>query len=458
LQNQNKNQKKVMYKFSSVIFVSTISAFLFVPPTLAQFSNFGDVRGYWGEEYVTTLANLNVIGGFPDGSFKPNADITRAQFAAIAVKAFNLPSSNNTRSFVDVRSNYWAASAISAVSNSGLVTGFPDGTFRPEDRITRAQALVILAKALGNRATPNANQLDRYTDRQAVPEWATESVSKAANARIIVNFPENNRIAPNNLATRGEVAALMYQTLFRIGDRNLNPLTIGTLDNSSAPNNPNNNPPTTSALTIERIEINPNNQTLKAGDELLVTVSGTPRARGSFRLDGINDSNTLEMSEVESGLYEGRYTIRRSDRQVNSRLSVTLSRQGSQPITRQFSRRIAINLDGSNNPNNPSNQQSLRPTLINVNNDDPISLPMDLVGQTAPDANVRVTIQSVRTVIGIIEIPATLVNTSVRANRVGRFRVNFPDNNSPSGTRYRLRLQATQNNQTETSEFFLRQR
>lgn len=449
-----------MYKISSVILASTIYTFLFVPSTLAQSSNFVDIRGYWGEEYVTTLANLNVIGGFPDGSFKPNAEITRAQFAAIAVKAFNIPLSNDTRNFVDVRSNYWAAPAISAVSNSGLVTGFPDGTFRPEDRITRAQALVVLAKALGNRATPNSSQLDRYTDRQAVPDWANESVSKAANARIIVNFPDSSRIAPNNLATRGEVAGLMYQTLFRIGDRNLNPLTIGTLDNSSSPNNPNNNPPVASALTIERIEINPNNQTLMAGDELLVTVSATPRARGSFRLEGINDNNPLEMSEVESGLYEGRYTIRRSDRQVNTRLSITLSRQGSQSVTRQLNRRIAINLDpnNDNNPNNPNNQQSLKPTLISFNNNDVISLPTDLVGQTAPNADVRVTIQSVRTIIGIIEVPETLVNTSVRANRVGRFRVNIPANDSPTGTRYRLRLQATQNNQTETSEFFLRQR
>jgi len=451
-----------MNKLSSTILISGLTSFLgstiLVPQILAQNSNFGDVRGYWAEEYVTTLADRNIIGGFPDGSFRPNADITRAQFAAIAVKAFNLSPSNNTRNFTDVRSNYWAAPAISAVSNSGLVTGFPDGTFRPEDRITRAQALVILAKALGNRATPNSNQLDRYSDRQAIPDWATESVSRAANARIIVNFPDSTRISPNNLATRGEVAALMYQTLFRLGNSNLTSLAIGTLDSSTNPNTPRVSP-IASDLVIDRIETNANQrQTLNQGDELLVTAYGTPRSRANFRLEGLNQNRAVNMTEVESGVYEGRYTIRRNDEQINSRLVVRLAKQGANPVTRELNRAIAI--DSSNNSINDdnNNSQSLRPEITNFNNNDAINLPVNLMGQTLPNADVRITVEALRSVIGIVDVSQTISNTTVRANGQGRFRVQLPSsNNLISGTRYRIRLIATQNNQSESNELLLRQ-
>jgi hypothetical protein len=409
-----------------------------------------DIRGYWAEQYVTALAERGIIGGFPDGTFKPNADITRAQFAAIAAKAFDLSPSNNTRNFTDVPPNYWASPAIGAVSNSGLVTGFPDGTFRPEDSITRAQALVILAKALGNKATANPTQLGRYSDRQAVPDWARESVSKAANAGIIVNFPDPSRIDPNNLATRGEVAALMYQTLVKLGERNLTPLAIGTLDSASSPT-----PPVASDLVIERIETNTTSrQTLTEGDELLVTAYGTPGASASFRLEGLNRNRAVTMTEVERGIYEGRYTIRRNDRQINSKLTVTLTKQGVSPVTREFNQAIAINSSTNGNTNN---SQTLKPEITNFKNNDVIRLPVDLVGQTLPNANVQVTIEALMSVAGIIDISQTLFQTTVRADGQGKFTVHLPSGNLVSGTRYRVRLTATKNNQSQSNELFLRQ-
>ncbi|AFY73060.1 putative S-layer protein [Synechococcus sp. PCC 7502] len=447
-----------MSKFSnSILAASTLGALMYVPQVLAQSSNFNDIRGYWAEQYVTSLADRSIIGGFPDGTFKPSADITRAQFAAIAVKAFNLSSSSNNSNFNDVSPNYWASSAISAVSNSGLVTGFPDGTFRPEDRITRAQALVILAKALGNRFSPNPNELNRYSDRDAVPDWAADSVSKAASARIIANFPDSSRIAPNNLATRGEVAALIYQTIFRLGDRNLPAITIGTLDSSSVP--------VTSNLNINRIETNINSrQVLSAGDELVVTIYATPRATASFTLVGLNQNNPISTNEIDSGVYEGRYTIRRNDGQngqTRAKLVATISRQGIRPITQELNQVIAINTNNypDNNPGN-NNYGTLQPQITNVNNNDFINLPVNLVGQTLPNANVRVIVEALRSVGGIIDISQPIFNNTVRANQRGRFNVNIPgSSNLTSGTRYRVRMTATnrENNQSQSSELLLRQ-
>ncbi len=184
-----------------------------------------DTRGHWAEPYIAVLSERGTIGGFPDGSFKPDDGITRAQFAAIAVKALGLPDAGRPANFKDVSAKYWANKAIANVSDAGLVTGFPDGTFRPEDKITRAQALVILAKALPG-AQGTASELSRYGDGNEVPLWALPSVAKAAQAGILVNYPDPQKIRPTSFATRAEVAALTYQSMANLGQK-LPPLKVG---------------------------------------------------------------------------------------------------------------------------------------------------------------------------------------------------------------------------------------
>ncbi|QHV00924.1 S-layer homology domain-containing protein [Synechocystis sp. CACIAM 05] len=429
-----------------------------VPMTLAQSSSFGDLQGYWGSSYVTTLAERGIIGGFPDGTFQPNAQITRAQFAAIAVKAFDLSPGNGSRSFRDVPANYWAAPAISAVNNSGLVTGFPDGSFRPEENITRAQALVILAKALGNKTNADPNGLNPYSDRQAVPQWAMDSVARAANGGIIVNFPDANQINPNSLATRGEVAALVYQTLVKLGNGNFAPINIGT-NTPSAPITP-----VVTNLAIERIETNTNpRRPLQEGDELLIRAYGTPGASAIFELDGLNRDRPVAMQEVQSGIYETSYRIRRGDRQINARPVVILSRAGQNSISLQFDQAIAININNQNNPDfpndpgNPGIGYILRPEITNFRDNEVIRLPDNLIGQTLPDASVEVRIEALRTVMGVLNLSQNVFQANVRADQNGQFIVYIPQANVESGTIYRVRMTATQNNQSQSSELLLQQ-
>ena len=184
-----------------------------------------DTRGHWAEKYIAILQQRGTIGGFPDGSFKPNNGITRAQFAAIAMKALGLPEAGRPAKFGDLSSKHWAYKAVSAVSEAGLVGGYPDGSFRPEDKITRAQAFVILSKAL-NKTNDDVKVLDRYKDGNKVAAWAIPSVAKAANAGILVNYPDAYQIRPGDEATRAEVAALTYQTMSNLG-KDLPRLTIG---------------------------------------------------------------------------------------------------------------------------------------------------------------------------------------------------------------------------------------
>lgn len=448
-----------MNSLNRTLVASSVVTLIFVPGAWAQSSSFGDLQGYWGGQYVTTLAERGIIGGFPDGTFKPNAEITRAQFAAIAVKAFDLPTSNSARNFRDVPANYWGAPAISAVSNSGLVTGFPDGSFRPEEKITRAQALVILSKALGNNTNANPDGLNAYGDRQAVPEWAMDSVARAANAGIIVNFPDASRIDPNSLATRGEVAGLVYQTLVKQGNGNFAPINIG-LNNPGTPNSP--TPPPLSSLLIDRIETNSNpRQPLREGDDLMIRVYGTPGATASFELSGLNQGRPVAMEEIQTGIYETTYRIGRGDRRINARPVITFSRSGQNSVSRQFNQAIAINIDDSGYPNNPGNPGNigyiLRPEIINFNNNDVIRLPDNLTGQTLPGANVEVTMEALRNVMGMVNISQTVFQSTVRADQNGQFIVYVPRVNANSGTIYRVKMTATQDNQSQSSELLLQQ-
>lgn len=187
------------------------------PTVTVNISNLpSDSRNHWAQQYIGLLLEKGTIGGFPDGTFKPDDGITRAQFAAIVVKALGLPPAGRNAEFKDLSDKHWAYKAISSAVEGGLVGGFPDGSFRPEDKLTRTQALVILAKALqGGSAAPRL--LDRYRDGQQVPAWAIPAVAKAAQAGILVNYPDSFAIRANDLATRAEVAALTYQTMANLG-------------------------------------------------------------------------------------------------------------------------------------------------------------------------------------------------------------------------------------------------
>lgn len=184
-----------------------------------------DVKGHWAQDYIVVLQQRGTIGGFPDGTFKPDQGITRSQFAAIAVKALGLPAGGREVEFRDLPKTHWAYKAICSASDAGLVGGFPDGSFRPEDKLTRAQALVILAKALNSGSSETA-ALDKYKDGTGVAAWAAPSVAKAASAGIVVNHPDPFQIRPADLATRAEVAALTFQTMAKLGQK-MPPIRIG---------------------------------------------------------------------------------------------------------------------------------------------------------------------------------------------------------------------------------------
>lgn len=197
--------------------VEFVAATVEAPSSGGIATTFRDVpAGYWAKTYIEALAAKNIIAGFPDGSFKPNEPVTRAQFAAIISKAFAPSPKRETSSFNDVSRNFWAYQVIQSAYQGGFVSGYPDKSFKPEQQIPRVQALVSLASGLGLSAD-SQNVLSVYSDASQIPNYATSSVAAATTKQLVVNYPSVKQLNPNRQATRAEVAAFVYQALVSRG-------------------------------------------------------------------------------------------------------------------------------------------------------------------------------------------------------------------------------------------------
>ena len=105
--------------------------------------------GSWYNIAVSTLSNMGILGGYEDGTFRPNASITRAEFAKIAVSFFDWADVYAVNGFVDVRDSAWYANYVAVAAELGLIEGYGGNVFRPDATITRAEAVVILNSVLG---------------------------------------------------------------------------------------------------------------------------------------------------------------------------------------------------------------------------------------------------------------------------------------------------------------------
>jgi len=184
---------------------------------------FRDVVGHWAEEAVNDMGSRMVIDGVGSESFAPDLPITRAEFAAIMVRGLGLAPEEGTVPFTDIKSGDWYAGVVRTAYEYGLLEGYEDGTFRPMERITREQAMVIIAKAMtlaGLTADVSPADAEKtlasFSDADDVSEWARSGVAAGLKAGI-VSGRDGDRIAPGESISRAEVAALVRRLLQKSG-------------------------------------------------------------------------------------------------------------------------------------------------------------------------------------------------------------------------------------------------
>ena len=187
-----------------------------VPPSI-KLTAFVDTQSNWAKNYIDALAAQKITSGFEDGTFRPDEPVTRVQFAAIVSKAFAaLAAQRAGTTFKDIQSTFWGAEAIQTAYQKGFMSGYPDSTFKPNQQIPRVEALVSLASGLKLSST-STDALSFYQDAAQIPGWANEAIAAATDRRLVVNYPRVKELNPTRPATRAEVAAFVYQALADAG-------------------------------------------------------------------------------------------------------------------------------------------------------------------------------------------------------------------------------------------------
>jgi S-layer homology domain. len=182
---------------------------------------FKDVANHWSKLAVNDMGSRMVIEGIGNGMFSPDTNITRAEFAAIIVRGLGLKLESGASSFPDVKLTDWYSSAISTAYAYHLISGFEDGTFRPNDKITREQAMVIIAKAMSITTlkdslvteAPN-DTLKAFADAADASDWAKDSIVASVEAGI-VSGRNGAELAPKAFITRAEVATIIQRLLVK---------------------------------------------------------------------------------------------------------------------------------------------------------------------------------------------------------------------------------------------------
>jgi S-layer family protein len=180
--------------------------------TIAQRHPFTDVpEGFWADDPLQYLVGQGVVSGYADGTFHPNDYVTRAQFAKMLTVAMGWPiQSPGTPSFGDMPRDSWAYGYVETAVAHGAINGYADGTFRPYAGVTRGQVAKMIALARG--WTMEVRSRSSFTDI-APGEWVSNYAEMANSATVMTGYSDST-FRPYSTATRAQVAKILTLSLF----------------------------------------------------------------------------------------------------------------------------------------------------------------------------------------------------------------------------------------------------
>lgn len=169
-------------------------------------STFTDINGHWAQAHIEHLLGLGLISGFPDGTFKPNQSITRAQVASILVSELGLTAQAAT--FPDVPASHWANGAVGAIAAHGTMSGYLDGSFKPDQAMNRAEIASVLSSAYGFVQNTAASPFSDVT----ATHWAFGPIMALVDNYITEGYPDGT-FKPNSAMTRAEFSVFMAKAI-----------------------------------------------------------------------------------------------------------------------------------------------------------------------------------------------------------------------------------------------------
>ena len=196
-------------------------------PTKAEAAVLSDVSGHWAQSYILSGVNRGYISGYTDGTFRPNNPVSRAEFTKMLNQAIGLTRMTNI-GFTDVHAGNWYYDAVRQGVAAGYISGYSDGSFRADSNISRQEAAVILSRII----TPatSLQSVSGLADYKNISEWALDSVRTVFSKGYISGDPNRNFNPGGNLS-RGEAAKLIEMLLG--GETIVNANQVITVDNQT---------------------------------------------------------------------------------------------------------------------------------------------------------------------------------------------------------------------------------
>ena len=161
------------------------------------------------------MASRMIAVGITETKYEPNRDITRGEFAGFMTNALGLEKTYKSSKFKDVNSSKWYSDGVQTASDYGIISGYEDGTFRPDNKITREEAMSIIARSMKYtklEANSNNSELKRYKDASNVSDYAKDSVIKCIVSGVVTGR-KSDILAPKANITRAEAAAIIQKLL-----------------------------------------------------------------------------------------------------------------------------------------------------------------------------------------------------------------------------------------------------
>ncbi|MGB9613505.1 MAG: S-layer homology domain-containing protein [Candidatus Margulisiibacteriota bacterium] len=179
---------------------------------LIRLVNFADVpEGYWAKQPIENTGTVGLVEGYPDGTFQPDRSLTRAELATLLVRAkgLKLPERQAQKIFKDVKPDFWAAKYIEVAYREGLIKGYPDKTFRPNNKINKAEGIAIMVRFDNLRVASEVFEKP-YWD---VPtnHWAVRYIQAAKEAGML-KYVERNYLRPKEKLARAEAVEMLSKT------------------------------------------------------------------------------------------------------------------------------------------------------------------------------------------------------------------------------------------------------
>ncbi|MFC3800778.1 DUF4838 domain-containing protein [Cohnella sp. GCM10012308] len=175
-----------------------------------------DIAGHWAERQIGEWIEAGRIQGFPDGTFRPDRTITRAEFAALVNRIFGFTEAAPDWRASDLAPSDWAFRDIAAAAQAGYLKGYADGRFGAKQPVSRQEAAVVVARLLASELTPDAEAADAFTDAGQMAAWSKEAIGTAAAGKLMEGYVDGS-FKPERGVTRAETVAILERILSGIG-------------------------------------------------------------------------------------------------------------------------------------------------------------------------------------------------------------------------------------------------